>query len=225
MAGERIGETVEGIGAALANHTDWFDSEKNDCKSWKSSYEKGFYNYAMDSNIRLFRLAEKRDARVGIQRQDINESIGMAVESNRIGGLQKLLINHAENPDIVIRTCSGSHYTILLIGHLHELADDKGHGLNPLDLLLGLKELSLEILLLILGVFFLDVDELELILEGFKVVIKIILVGEGRRRAEETLDVKSYEGERWWWLGRGFWFHNHGHLSVSLLSHWYYFTQ
>ena len=49
MAGERIGETVEGIGAALANHTDWFDSEKNDCKSWKSSYEKGFYNYAMDS--------------------------------------------------------------------------------------------------------------------------------------------------------------------------------
>ena len=149
----------------------------------------------------------------------------MAVESNRIGGLQKLLINHAENLDIVIRTCSGSHYTILLIGHLHELADDKGRGLNPLDLLLGLKELSLEILLLILGVFFLDVDELELTLEGFKVAIEIILVGEGRRRTEETLDVKSYEGERWWWLGRGFWFHNHGHLSVSLLSHWYYFTQ
>ena len=92
----------------------------------------------------------------------------MAVESNRIRGLQKLLINHAENPDIVIRTCSGSHYTILLIGHLHELADDKGHGLNPLDLLLVLKELPLEILLLILGIFFLDVDELELTLEGFK---------------------------------------------------------
>ncbi|WJZ85782.1 hypothetical protein VitviT2T_005300 [Vitis vinifera] len=121
-----------------------------------------------DSNIRLFGLAEKRDARVGLQRQDLNESIGMAVESNRIRGLQKLLINHAENPDIVIRTCSGSHYTILLIGHLHELADDKGHGLNPLDLLLVLKELPLEILLLILGIFFLDVDELELTLEGFK---------------------------------------------------------
>ena len=49
IAGERIGETVENIGAALVNHIDWFDSEKNDCKSWKSSYEKRFYNYAMDS--------------------------------------------------------------------------------------------------------------------------------------------------------------------------------
>ena len=140
-------------------------------------------------------MAEKRDARVGIQRQDINESIGMAVESNRIGGLQKLLINHVENLDIVIRTCSGSHYTILLIGHLDELADDKGRGLNPLNLLLVLKELPLEILLLILGVFFLDVDELKLTLEGFKAAIEIILVGEGRRRVEETLDVKSCGGE------------------------------
>ena len=140
-------------------------------------------------------MAEKQDARVGLQRQDINESIGMAVESNRIGGLQKLLINHVENLDIVIRTCSGSHYTILLIGHLDELADDKGRGLNPLNLLLVLKELPLEILLLILGVFFLDVDELKLTLEGFKAAIEIILVGEGRRRVEETLDVKSCGGE------------------------------
>ena len=119
----------------------------------------------------------------------------MAVESNRIGGLQKLLINHVENLDIVIRTCSGSHYTILLIGHLDELADDKGRGLNPLNLLLVLKELPLEILLLILGVFFLDVDELKLMLEGFKVAIEIILVGEGRRQVEETLYVKSCGGE------------------------------
>ena len=94
-------------------------------------------------NIRLFGLAEKRDARVGLRRQDINESIGMAVESNRSGGLQKLPINRAENPDIVIRTSSGSHNTIVLIDHLHELADDEGHGLNPLDLLLGSKELPL----------------------------------------------------------------------------------
>ena len=58
-----------------------------------------------------------------------------------------------------------------------------------------LKELPLEILLLILGVFFLDVDELKLMLEGFKVAIEIILVGEGRRQVEETLYVKSCGGE------------------------------
>ena len=49
MARERIGEIVKGISATLAHHTDWFDYEKNDCKSWKSSYEKRFCNYAMDN--------------------------------------------------------------------------------------------------------------------------------------------------------------------------------
>ncbi|RVW79650.1 hypothetical protein CK203_065290 [Vitis vinifera] len=60
-------------------------------------------SHLLSGSIRHFGLVEKQDARVGLQRQDINESIGMAVESNRIGGLQKLLINHVENLDIKCR--------------------------------------------------------------------------------------------------------------------------
>ena len=139
----------------------------------------------------------------------------MAVESNRSRGLQKLPINRAKNPDVVIRASSRSDDTIVLIDHLHELADDEGHGLNPLDFLLGSKELPLEILLLILDVLFLDVDELELALEGFEAAIEIIFVGKGRRLLGEALDIRSSGGEGRRWLRQGFRFQYHRHCFGS----------
>ena len=51
---------------------------------------------------------------------------------------------------------------------MDELADDEGHGLVALDLLLGAEELVLEALVLILDVLLLDLDELDLVLEGLR---------------------------------------------------------
>ncbi|GFZ11481.1 enoyl-CoA hydratase/isomerase A [Actinidia rufa] len=51
---------------------------------------------------------------------------------------------------------------------LDELADDEGHGLDALDLLLGAEELALEALVLVLDALLLDLDELDVALEGLR---------------------------------------------------------
>lgn len=95
----------------------------------------------------------------------------MSVESDGRGRLKQLTVNGAKNPNIVIRSSGRANDAIVLIDHLHELADDEWNRLDPLDLLLGAKELTLEVLMLILNILFLDVDELELSLEGLQATI------------------------------------------------------
>jgi len=45
-----------------------------------------------------------------------------------------------------------------LIDGFHELADDQGNTLNPLNLLLSPDELALQVSLLIFDIFFLQLD-------------------------------------------------------------------
>ena len=51
-------------------------------------------------------------------------------------GLEQLAVDGAEDPDVVVAARGGAHDAVVAVDHLHELADDERHGLDPLDLLL-----------------------------------------------------------------------------------------
>lgn len=101
------------------------------------------------------------------------------MQRHRSAGLQQLPIDRAEDPNVVIRSGRRSDDAVVLIDHLHELADDEGHRLYPLDLFLSPEELALEVLELVLDVLLLDVDELDLALERFEEGVEVVLGGDG----------------------------------------------
>lgn len=117
------------------------------------------------------------------------------MQGNGSGRFQMLAIDGAENPDVVIRAGGGANNPVVLINHLHELANNERHRLDPLDLLLGPKKLAFEILLFILDVFFLDIDEFQLALKGLEAAVEIVLVGR-LVLVTEALQVGSRRGER-----------------------------
>ena len=144
------------------------------------------------SDVRLLGLAEERDAGVGLRWKNVDEGVGVAVERDGSGGLEKLAVDGAEDSDVVVGSCGGSNDAVVLVNHLHELANDERHRLDPLHLLLRSEQLALEILLLILHVLLLDVDELQLALEGFQAAVEVVLVGGGGVAAEAALKVVRF---------------------------------
>lgn len=80
-------------------------------------------------------------------------------------GLQQIPVENAQNPHIITRPSGGSNDTVVLVDHLHEIADDEGNGLAALHLFLCVEELALEILLIVLDLLLLDFNELELALQ------------------------------------------------------------
>lgn len=101
------------------------------------------------------------------------------MQRHRGARLQQLPIDRAQDPHVVIRSGRRSDDSVVLIDHLHELADDERDRLDPLDLLLGAEVLALEVLELVLDVLLLDVDELDLALEGFEDGVEIVVGGGG----------------------------------------------
>lgn len=149
-------------------------------------------------DVRLLGLAEKRNTGVGLGRQNVDEGVGVAVQGDGGGGLEMLSINSTENPDVVIGSRGGPDDAVVLIHHLHELTDHQRHRLDPLHLLLGAEELPLQILLLVFHVLLLDVDELQLALQGFQAAVEVVLVGGLGLLA--GFGVRSCGGERSGWL-------------------------
>lgn len=88
-------------------------------------------------DVRLLRLAEKGDARIGLRGQNINKGVGVTVKGYGSRRLEKFSVNCAENSNIVIGASSRSNDPVVLIYHLHELPYHKRHGLNSFDLLLS----------------------------------------------------------------------------------------
>lgn len=84
----------------------------------------------------------------------------MAVEGDGSRGLEELTVDCAEDPNIIVRAGSGSDDGVVLVHHLHELADHERHRLNSLHLLLSAEELALQVLELVLHILLLDLDEL-----------------------------------------------------------------
>ena len=76
--------------------------------------------------------------------------------------LEQFAVDSAEDSDVVVGSCGGSNDAVVLVDHLHELAYDERHRLDPLHLLHRAEELAPEILQFVLHILLLDVDELEL---------------------------------------------------------------
>ena len=62
-------------------------------------------------------------------------------------------------------TCGGAHNGCILIHSLQKLPYNQWDALDSLHLLLGMEEFLLQVLLLILDVFLLDLQELQLLLQ------------------------------------------------------------
>lgn len=150
------------------------------------------YETDIISDVRLLRLTKERNARISLRRENINESIRVTVERDGGRRFEKLSIDCAENSDIVIGSGGGSDDAVVLIDHLHELANNERHRLDPLHFFLRAKKLALEILLLVLDVLFLDVDEFELALERFEAAVEVVFIGGGGVAAEGALEVVGF---------------------------------
>lgn len=174
------------------------------------------------SDVRLLGLAEERDAGVGLRRKNVDERVGVAVECDGGGGLEKLAVDGTEDPDVVVGSGGGSDDAVVLVNHLHELANDERHRLYPLHLLLRSEQLALEILLLILHVLLLDVDELQLALEGFQAAVEVVLVGgRGVAAAEAALEVVGFcRREERRWLRRRFRVQHHRGGAHGVRGNW-----
>lgn len=116
------------------------------------------------------------------------------MERDRRRRLQELAVDSAQDPNVVVRSGGGSDNSIVLIHHLHELPDHERDGLDPLHLLLRAKQLSLQVLLLVLDVLFLNVDELELALESLLATVEVVIFVRWRGVVQSD----GWDGRRRW---------------------------
>ena len=59
-------------------------------------------------------------------------------------------LNDQSSPDIIVAARGGANNASVLVDGLKELPDNEGNGLDPLDLLLGVEKLLLQVPLLVL---------------------------------------------------------------------------
>jgi len=97
------------------------------------------------------------------------------VQSHGGGGFEQLPVQRAEDTDVIVGARGGAHDAVVGVHHLQELADDQGHGLDALDLLLGVQHLPLQVQLLLLNVLLLDIQKLQLALQGLEAGVQVLL--------------------------------------------------
>ena len=83
----------------------------------------------------------------------------MPVQSYRRGRFEKLPVECAQDPDIVVAASGRSNDATVAVDHLQKLANDQRHCLNSLDLLLSTQQLPLQASLLFFDVLLLQYPE------------------------------------------------------------------
>mmetsp|Transcript_34533 Transcript_34533/g.61616 ORF Transcript_34533/g.61616 Transcript_34533/m.61616 type:complete len:226 (-) Transcript_34533:67-744(-) len=153
-------------------------------------------------HIRPLGLAEQRDARVCLRRQNVHQRIGMAMQCHRCRWLQQLPVECAQDANIVIGACGGGHDAVVGIHHFQKLSNHKRHALNALNLLLSAQQLPLQVPLLLFDVLLLDLEELQLPLQSLEPCVQVLLLRSHRRR-------RAHSRRR----------HIHGHIHTSCCAH------
>ncbi len=74
----------------------------------------------------------------------------------------------------MLSACSRGDDACVLVNGLQELSDHQGDGLNPLDLLLSSNQFPFQVLLLILDIFLLQLQELQMALQVLVPCVEII---------------------------------------------------
>ena len=92
------------------------------------------------------------------------------------GGLELLPVDCGEDADVIVGSSSRCNQTMTLIDHLDEVADGERDCLDSFEFFLGPDLLSFEFDLIILDVFFLDVQVLQLLVQFLQPFIQIILL-------------------------------------------------
>merc|ERR1719189_967892 len=102
--------------------------------------------------------------------------VAVLVERHAGRGLQQLPVQGGEDPDVVVAAGGGAHDAGVLVNSLQELANDQRHGLDPLNLLLGVDVLLPQVPHLVLDVLFLHPEELKLLLQLLVLDIEVICI-------------------------------------------------
>lgn len=101
-------------------------------------------------------LAKHGDAGVSLWGEDVDEGVGVAVEGNGGGGLEKFAVQRGKDADDIVRAGGALDDPSVLIDGFHELTDHQGDGLDSLDLFLCSDKLAFETSLLVFDVFLLQ---------------------------------------------------------------------
>lgn len=122
----------------------------------------------------------------------------MLVKGDRSRGLEQLPVQGGEDADVVVGAGGGADDAGVLVDGLEELADDEGHRLDPLDLLLGVQVLLLQVALLVLDVLLLDRQELKLLLQFLVLGVQVVQaqVGAAAARRRRRLCGRGGRGRR-----------------------------
>mmetsp|Transcript_17559 Transcript_17559/g.48731 ORF Transcript_17559/g.48731 Transcript_17559/m.48731 type:complete len:236 (-) Transcript_17559:140-847(-) len=125
-------------------------------------------------HVRLF--GHQFDSGVALRWEDVHHGVRMAVQRDAGVWLQQLAIQGTEYSHVVVGSRGAGNDAVVGIDHFVELPDDQGDGLDAPDLLLGAKQLALQVLHFILQVLLLQFYELELLLKALHLMVQIELL-------------------------------------------------
>lgn len=75
------------------------------------------------SDVGLLGLAEERNTGISLRWEDVDERVGVTVKRNGGRGFEQLAVDRAEDPYVVVGSGCGSDDAVVLVHHLHELAN------------------------------------------------------------------------------------------------------
>lgn len=105
------------------------------------------------------------------------------------GSLEFFPIDGGEDPDIIVGSTSGGDQPVILVNHLHEMPDYKRHRLNSFELFFGPQFFSLELDLVLFDVLFLNVEEVQVLVQLLETGIEVLLLELSARGFGGRLDL------------------------------------